>query len=40
MQEAKGSSAIENIITTNDDLYNALVAEKKYDNAASKEVIS
>lgn len=40
LQEAKGSSAIENIITTNDDLYKALVAEKKYNNTASKEVIS
>lgn len=40
LQEAKASSAIENIITTNDDLYQAMVAEKKFDNAAAKEVIS
>lgn len=40
LQEAKGSSEIENIITTNDDLYKAIVADKKYDNPASKEVIS
>lgn len=40
LQEAKASSEIENIITTNDDLYKALVADKKYDNYATKEVIS
>ncbi|MEM9000536.1 MAG: Fic/DOC family N-terminal domain-containing protein [Bacteroidota bacterium] len=40
LQEAKASSEIENIITTNDDLYQAFVADKKFDNAAAKEVIS
>lgn len=40
LQEAKASSEIENIITTNDDLYRALVADKKFDNPATKEVIS
>jgi Fic family protein len=40
LQEAKASSEIENIITTNDDLYKALVADKKFDNPATKEVIS
>lgn len=40
LQEAKASSEIENIITTNDDLYKAIVADKKYDNYATKEVIS
>jgi len=40
LQEAKASSEIENIITTNDDLYKAIVADKKFDNPATKEVIS
>jgi Fic family protein len=40
LQEAKASSEIENIITTNDDLYQAVVADKKYDNPATREVIS
>tara|TARA_R110002051_G_scaffold167912_2_gene238598 strand:+ start:242 stop:1321 length:1080 start_codon:yes stop_codon:yes gene_type:complete len=40
LQEAKASSEIENIITTNDDLYKAIVADKKFDNPAAKEVIS
>jgi Fic family protein len=39
-QEAKASSEIENIIITNDDLYRSLVADKKFDNPAIKEVIS
>ncbi|MEP2274460.1 MAG: Fic/DOC family N-terminal domain-containing protein [Reichenbachiella sp.] len=39
-QEAKASSEIENIITTNDELYKSVVASKKFDNPASKEVIS
>lgn len=39
-KEAKASSEIENIITTNDDLYQSVVAEKKFDNPAAKEVIS
>lgn len=40
LQEAKASSEIENIITTNDDLYKSIVADKKFDNPATKEVIS
>lgn len=40
LQEAKGSSEIENIVTTNDDLYKAIVADKKFDNPATKEVIN
>lgn len=40
LQEAKASSEIENIITTNDDLYQALVADKKFNNLATKEVIN
>lgn len=39
LQEAKGSSEIESIITTNDDLYKAVVSEKKLGNLATKEVI-
>ena len=40
LQEAKTSSEIENIITTNDDLYQSIVADQKYKDPASKEVIS
>jgi len=40
LQEAKASSEIENIITTNDDLYKSVVAKKKFENPATKEVIS
>lgn len=40
LQEAKASSEIENIITTNDDLYKTIVSEKKFDNPETKEVIS
>jgi Fic family protein len=40
LQEAKASSEIENIITTNDILYKSLVADKKFDNPGTKEVIS
>src|SRR5690554_4460465 len=40
LQEAKASSEIENIITTNDALYKSIVADKKFDNPATKEVIS
>lgn len=39
LQEAKASSEIENIITTNDELYKSVVADKKLDDPASKEVI-
>lgn len=38
--EAKASSEIENIITTNDDLYKSIVADKQFGNPASKEVLS
>ena len=40
LQEAKASSEIENIITTNDELYKSLVADKKVENSATKEVLS
>lgn len=40
LQEAKASSEIENIITTNDDLFKSVIADKKYDNPATKEVVS
>jgi Fic family protein len=39
LQEAQASSAIENIITTQDALFQASVAEKKIENIATKEVI-
>jgi Fic family protein len=40
LQEAKASSEIEQIITTNDDLYKAVVSDKKFNNSATKEVIN
>lgn len=40
LQEAKASSEVENIITTNDELYKSLVADRKVENAATKEVLS
>ncbi|WP_269009768.1 Fic family protein [Aquirufa ecclesiirivi] len=40
LQEAKASSEVENIITTNDELYKSLVADKKNENSATKEVLS
>jgi len=40
LQEARASSEIENIITTSDDLYKAVVAEKHFENPATKEVLS
>lgn len=39
LQEAKASSEIENIITTNDELFKSVVAEKKIENPATKEVL-
>jgi Fic family protein len=39
LQEAQASSEIENIITTQDVLFQASVAEKKIENLATKEVI-
>lgn len=38
LQEAKDSSAIENIITTHDELYKSLLFENLFSNAAAKEV--
>ena len=40
LQEAKASSEVENIITTNDELYKSYVADKKVENSATKEVLS
>jgi len=40
LQEAKASSEVENIITTNDELYKSLIADKKTENPATKEVLS
>lgn len=40
LQEAKASSEIENIITTNDELYKSVVSDKKLGNVATKEVLS
>ncbi len=39
LQEAQASSAIENIITTQDELFKASIAEKKIEDPATKEVI-
>jgi Fic family protein len=39
LQEAQASSAIENVITTQDELFKASIAEKKNDNWATKEVM-
>jgi Fic family protein len=39
LQEAQASSAIENIITTQDALFQASVAEKKIDDPTTKEVL-
>ena len=40
LQEAKASSEVENIITTNDELYKSWVADKKVDDSPTKEVLS
>ncbi|HZK03518.1 MAG TPA: Fic/DOC family N-terminal domain-containing protein [Bacteroidaceae bacterium] len=40
LQEAKASSEVENIITTNDEFYMSLVADRKVENSATKEVLS
>lgn len=40
LQEAKASSEVENIITTNDELFKSLVADRKIENLATKEVLS
>ena len=39
LQEAQASSAIENIVTTQDDIFQASIAEKKIENNATKEVV-
>jgi cell filamentation protein, protein adenylyltransferase len=39
LQEAQASSAIENIITTQDELFKASIADKKIEDPATKEVI-
>ena len=40
LQEAKASSEVENIITTNDEFYKSFVSDKKIENPATKEVLS
>ena len=40
LQEAKGSSEIENIITTQDDLYKAITVNKSFVSAETKEVVN
>jgi len=40
LQEAKASSEVENIITTNDELFKSWVADKKVDDSPTKEVLS
>lgn len=39
LQEAQASSAIENIITTQDELFKAHIAERNVEDAATKEVL-
>lgn len=39
LQEAQASSAIENIITTQDELFKASITNKMIDNSATKEVL-
>lgn len=39
LQEAKASSEVENIITTNDELFQTLVSDKKETDSATKEVL-
>jgi len=40
LQESKASSEVENIITTNDELYQSFVADRKIENHATKEVLN
>lgn len=40
LQEAKASSEVENIITSNDELYKSLVADRKMEDATTKEVLN
>ena len=39
LKEAKASSEIENIITTNDELYQSIIGDKKLNNLEAKEVL-
>lgn len=39
LQEAKASSEVENIVTTNDELYKSFVADRKIDSPTTKEVL-
>jgi Fic family protein len=39
LQEAKASSEVENVITTNDELYKTLVSDRKVEDPATKEVL-
>ena len=39
LREAKASSEVENIVTTNDELYRDMVADMKTENPATKEVL-
>lgn len=39
LQEAQASSAIENIITTQDELFKASIADRKIEDSATKEVL-
>ena len=39
LQESQASSAIENIVTTQDELFKFSIADKKIDNSAIKEVL-
>lgn len=40
LQEAKASSEVENIITTNDELYKSFIADRKIESSATKEVLN
>jgi Fic family protein len=40
LREAKASSEVENIITTNDELYQSLAVDRKVENHATKEVLN
>ncbi len=40
VREAQASSAVENIVTTQDEVFQALVADKKTRNSATQEVLS
>lgn len=40
LQEAKASSEVENIITTNDELYKSVASDRKTENSATKEVLN